>query len=285
MLDKTIVQTLVDVDALDRAATLAAVVHRAVGQAFGGAAGVGILTHITRIFTAQLQLQLNKARRQRLCNVLPGVVAAGEKQAVDVLLQQRLPDLSRAHQAGQHGRRHTGCMQQAQHVLATQGGVFAGLVEHRVAGQKRRQQNIVADEVRVVPGRDVGHHTQRRVCDLLLHTAAVKDLFVAHGALGLLEEKVDAAEQPVQFIARLADRFAHFLRQRARQAFEFRHHPCAVAADDGQPLGKGQRRPGRLRHARLRGFVRHARRVIRRQRRDERAGGGVVNIQRRHDQG
>ena len=37
------------------------------------------------------------------------------------------------------------------------------LVEHRVAGQQRRHEHVAADEVRVVPGRDVGDDAERLV--------------------------------------------------------------------------------------------------------------------------
>ena len=46
---------------------------------------------------------------------------------------------------------------------AGQRRVLGRLVEHRVAGEQRRHEHVAADEVRVVPGRDVGHHAERLV--------------------------------------------------------------------------------------------------------------------------
>ena len=48
------------------------------------------------------------------------------------------------------------------------------LVEHRVAGEQRRHEHVAADEVRIVPGRDVGDDAERVVADALGHAAFVE---------------------------------------------------------------------------------------------------------------
>ena len=70
-------------------------------------------------------------------------------------------------------------MQQARHRQPGQGGVFGSFVQHGVAGQQRRDEDVAADKPGIVPGRDVRHQPERRVLDSLGHAA-----FVEHG-LGL----------------------------------------------------------------------------------------------------
>ena len=56
----------------------------------------------------------------------------------------------------EHVARHAGLVQQPRDLQAGQGGELRRLVEHRVARQQRRHEDVAADELGVVPGRDVG---------------------------------------------------------------------------------------------------------------------------------
>ena len=59
--------SLVHVDALDRAAALAGVVERAVGQRLGRRLGdVDVVAHVDRVLAAELELQRDHARRPSL---------------------------------------------------------------------------------------------------------------------------------------------------------------------------------------------------------------------------
>ena len=84
------------------------------------------------------------------------------------------------------------------------------LVEHRIAGDERRHENVAADEVRIVPRRDVGDHAERLVRDplveLLLRIGV--DFLLAQRPGGFGDEEIETAEKAVQFVARLADRLA-----------------------------------------------------------------------------
>ena len=55
--DEGVVDPLVHVDALDRAAALAGVVHRAVGERLGGGLRVGVVADVGRVLAAELELQ------------------------------------------------------------------------------------------------------------------------------------------------------------------------------------------------------------------------------------
>ena len=84
LLNKGIVNFLVHVDALDRAAALAGVVHRAVGQGRRRRQRIGIVAHIGWVFAAQLQLQFDKLAAYRLRNTLASLPGGGN---VDALLE------------------------------------------------------------------------------------------------------------------------------------------------------------------------------------------------------
>ena len=257
------------VEALHRAAALAGVVHGAIGQAFGGGQRVGIGAHVGRVLAAELELQLQQLGRHRLRDAQAGGMAAGEEHAVQPLRQQRRAHLAGAHQALHHVGWHAGGMQQSGEVQPRQRGVFGGLVEHHIAGQQRRHDDIAADEPGVVPGRDVGHHAQRDVRDLLAHAAAVEDLLVADRGFGLLQEEVDARQQAVELVAGLGDGLAHLQRQGVRQGVELGNDAGAEALHDGQLLvqrhaaprraaRRAPRRPWRRRWRRRRRWVRRA---------------------------
>ena len=62
VIDEGVVDPLVDVDPLDRAAALAGVVHRAVGERLGGGLRVGVVGDVGRILAAELELQPDHAR-------------------------------------------------------------------------------------------------------------------------------------------------------------------------------------------------------------------------------
>ena len=155
--DKLVVNSGMYINALDRAAALAGVVHGTIGQGLGGVLDGRVVTHIGRVFAAQFELHLDHARPQDARNARTGGVGAGEKQAIDGLRHQRGTHRTAAHQRDEHVLRHTGLMQQARHLQAAQGGVFGGLVQHHVAGQQRGNKDIATHKPGVIPGRDVGH--------------------------------------------------------------------------------------------------------------------------------
>ena len=166
----------------------------------------------------------------------PGGVAAGEEQAVDAL--------RRAGPRRPRRRRPAACItfggtpaavQQARDVQPRQRGVFRRLVEHGVAGQQRRHDDVAADEVRIVPGRDVGHHAERHVRDLLVHAAVVEHMLVAHRGLDLFDEEIDARQQAVELVARLADRLADLLASGCGPAFPARRRPAGAKALRSRP--------------------------------------------------
>ena len=70
---------------------------------------------------------------------------------------------------------------------------LGGLVQHRVARDQRGHEHVAADEVRVVPRRDVGDHAQRLVRDPLLELLRRigEDLLVAQRADRLRDEEFD----------------------------------------------------------------------------------------------
>ena len=110
--DEGIVDRLVHIDALDRAAALTGVVHRAVRQRLGRLLNRRVVANIGRVLATELKLQFHQTRCQCLGNPHARRVGAGEEQAVDGLLQQRSTHIASAHQRDHHVAGHTGLVQQ-----------------------------------------------------------------------------------------------------------------------------------------------------------------------------
>ena len=88
-LDEGVVDLLVDVDALDRAARLAGVVERAVGDAGGGGSDVDVVADVHRVLAAELELHLDHLAAGLGADAGAGRIRAGEEHAVDRLVEQR----------------------------------------------------------------------------------------------------------------------------------------------------------------------------------------------------
>ena len=90
---------------------------------------------------------------------------------------------------------------------ARQGRELRRLVEHRVAGEQRRNEDVAADEVGVVPGRDVGDDAERRrgrcarACRRRRRTPSPARACSRRRS----RKKSMRAEQAVQLVARLRD--------------------------------------------------------------------------------
>ena len=145
----------------------------------------------------------------------------------------------------QHVARHAGFVQQARDLQPGERGVLGWLVEHRVAHQQRRHDDVAADEPRVVPGGDVRHHAERHVLDLLAHAAFVEHRLARDRLVHFLQEEVDAGRRPFSslrdiliglpvssVIARASDS-----RSRTTAARKFRMHSQRWAS--GMPAQSG----------------------------------------------
>jgi hypothetical protein len=194
--DEGVVDLLVDVDALDRAAALAGVVHRAVGERLGRGLRVGVLGDVGGILAAELELQPDHARTHRRGDARPGGGRAGEEHAVHLLLDQRGADLAAADHGDEHVRRHACGMEQPVDVQAGEGRELGRLVKDRVAGQQRRHEHVAADEKRIVPGGDVGDDAERLLGDALAHAGIGEDFLIGRGLLDLGEKKSIRPRKP-----------------------------------------------------------------------------------------
>ena len=102
--------------------------------------------------------------------------------------------------------------------------------------------------------------------------------FVARLDLG--EEKVDAGEKAVQLVARLRQRLADLLRQRPGERLELGRDGEAKAGDRDRALGERRRLPRRLCLPGPLGLFRDAGRIVGGNLGDQRAVGGVGDLQR-----
>ena len=74
-------------------------------------------------------------------------------------------------------------------------------------------------------------------------------LLLAQRARRFLDEEIQAREQPLELVARLADGLAHFLRQRMGKGIGTRDDELAEFRDRGKSFANRRRRPARLRRA------------------------------------
>ncbi len=160
-----------------------------------------------------------------------------------------------------------------------------GLYKHHIAGQQGRHEHVAADEPGVVPGRDIGHHAQRHMLDLLARAAVVEHLLGRHRRLHLLHEEVDAPEKAIELVARHRDRLAGLGRHDRSQRIELRLDGGAKSFDAGDTLGQGTRGPDGLRGTGGGGLGGHAGGIVSRQLRDALAGGGIGDGQHIHGSG
>ena len=258
------------VDALDRAAALAGVVHRAVGERLGRDLRVGVVGDVGRILAAELELQPDHARADRRGDARPGGVAEPVKNTPSTGCSISAAPISPPPTSGdEHVRRHAGGMQQPVDVQAGQGGELGRLVEHGVAGEQRRHEHVAADEVRIVPGRDVGDDAERLLGDALAHAGVGEDLLVGDSRFDLGEEEIDSAEEAVQLVARLLQGLAHLGRERGGERLELGDHdrrerrrspPCArpAAAPPTPAARRGRAPPWRRRSRRRRPAARRS---------------------------
>ena len=156
---------------------------------------------------------------------------AGEEQAIDVLRLQGGADVARTHHQRKDVRGHTCRVQQARNGLTRQDGILGRLVQHRIAGKQRRDEHVAAHEPGVVPGRDVGHHAERDMFDLLGHGGILKHRLGAGRGRHLLQKEIDARQQAVDLVARLLDRLAGFGGGQRRQRVKLGHQRRAKTPD------------------------------------------------------
>jgi hypothetical protein len=231
---ETVVDALVHVDAFHRAAALPRVVHRAIGEGFRGGLDVGVLADVDRVLAAQFELQLHHARRTGRGNPRARRVGAGEEYAVHRLRGERR---ARGACAAHHREDVRGDARGPHHLAnreARERGIFRGLVKHGVPSEERRHENVRADEVGVIPGRDVRHHAERLVRDALLQLRLFEHCLRRERARRVLEEEIEPAGERLELAVRLADGFAHLAREGAREIGLAPRGLVPEAADGGE---------------------------------------------------
>ncbi len=104
------------------------------------------------------------------------------------------------------------------------------------------------------------------------------DLLVAQRAGRLLEEEIEPAEQAVQFVARLADRLADLVRQRAGERFVHCDDALAERRNRGKPLADRHLHPFPLAGAGKLVLAANGGGVVGGDFRDHRAVGGIRDL-------
>ena len=149
--DELVVDRRLDVDALDRDAGLAAVLHRVVDGGVGGALEVGVGEHDHRVLAAELERHRGERARGALHDLLAGRGRAGEHHHVD-LVDQRLRRSRRRPVATwktPSGRPHSRIA--LGHQQRGERRDLGRLEDDRVAGGQRRDAVAEGVRQRVVP--------------------------------------------------------------------------------------------------------------------------------------
>mmetsp|Transcript_12837 Transcript_12837/g.40721 ORF Transcript_12837/g.40721 Transcript_12837/m.40721 type:complete len:352 (+) Transcript_12837:325-1380(+) len=168
--DEVVVDGIVDVDALDRAARLARVVAGAVGESGRDARDVGdVVRDVGGVLAPELELELDHARGSGRRDLLPRRVRAGEEYAVDVCVDERRAGRRRAVERRERAVGDARLAPQRLHEPRRPHRVLRRLVDHRVPRDEAGSPDVQPYEVRVVPRRDVCHDAQRLSRDHLLH--------------------------------------------------------------------------------------------------------------------
>ena len=181
---------------------------------------------------------------------------------IDRLLDERRADLAAADEDDEDVLGNPRRMEQPRDLQPGQRRELRRLVEHGVAGEQRRNEDVAADEIGVVPRRDVGDDPERFVPDPLRHRRIGVDLGVGRARVDLGEEEIDAAEKAVQLVARLRDRLADLGSERLGQRFQFGDDFFAKSRDHRLALGERAARPARLRGAGACRLSRDAGRIV-----------------------
>ena len=185
-------------------------------------------------------MQLDQSWPKRLGDPRACRVRTGEKHAVNTLFDQRCANLAAAHEHVEHLVGDTSPAQQTPDRKARHCCVLRGLVEHRVAGQQCGNEDVAANEPRVVPRRDIRDQAQRHVLDLLGHAILIEHGLGRRRALDAVEKKIDASQQAIELVAGHPDRFARLCGHDGRQMIKFVHDRSAKS--DDALLARGERR-------------------------------------------
>src|ERR1043165_5804493 len=103
-------------------------------------------------------------------------------------------------------------MQQVGDVAPGQRREFRRLVEYGVARDERRHEDVAANEIRIVPRRDVRDDAERLLRDPLVEVLrrVGEYLLFAQRPRGFGDEEIETRDEALELVTRLADGLAHF---------------------------------------------------------------------------
>ena len=156
-LEEAIVDGGVHVDALDAAAALPGVVERAVDEVLDGVGEVGVGSHVRRILPAQLEADVDEARRgNRAIDLVASAHATREADVSDLGAGDHPGDDFVIGVDGLDEPLWSARLGESPFErLAAQSGAGGMLDEHGVPGEDRRNDDVDGDEQRIVPRADV----------------------------------------------------------------------------------------------------------------------------------
>ena len=164
-IDEAVVDVAVHVDALDRAAGLAAVEECAVGEVLDRVLEIGIGSDVRGVLAAQLQPDLEKAPRCGLLHAASAGDRAGEAHEADFAARDDPRDrLVTEVQMLEQARGQPARGARLADPLGAKRGLRRVLQNHRVARHQCRHDGIHGGQIRIVPGRDDERNAERHSC-------------------------------------------------------------------------------------------------------------------------
>ena len=246
-IDEAVVDVAVHVDALDRAAGLAAVEERAVGQVLDRVREIGIGPYVGGVLAAELEADAEKTRGCGLLHAVPAGDRAGEAHEVDLAARENpcgriVPEMEVLEDArGQAARR-----ERLADALGAKRGLRRVLQDHRIARHQGRHHGVHRGEIRVVPRRDHERDAERHLADEPREARLVADRQVRERVARHFDHVAGALLESGHLARRVADRPAHLPGELPCDLVALRDEGVDRATQNGRALGDRNAAPLRL---------------------------------------
>ena len=196
-IDEAVVDVAMHVDALDRAAGLAAVEERAVGEVLDRVLEIGIGSHVRGVLAAELQPDLEKAPRCGLLHAASAGDRAGEAtKSTAPLVDDPRNRLVTEVQMLEHARGQPARGARLADPLGAKRGLRRVLQDHRVARHQCRHDGIHRGQIGIVPGRDDERDAERHLADESGEARLVADVDVGKRRLRHSDHVAGALLEP-----------------------------------------------------------------------------------------
>ncbi len=244
LLDESVVDAFLDVDAVGADAGLSGIAVLAGNGAFDGARDVGVIEDDERRVATQLERELLDRRRALLHQDAPDFGRSRERQVThDIARAQHVADLDRTLRVGgedvQHPRRHAGALGELGNGQRRERRLLGGFDDHGAACCQRRRHLAGDHGDREVPRRDRCADADRLLDDEVALVGVGGRNRLAIDAPAFLGEPFDEARTVGDFAPGFRERLALLGRHDPRQIVGVLHQQLVPGMQDrGALLGR-----------------------------------------------